>query len=49
MSKRVKINFETVNGDRYEILPPEKVAESRDRIRREMQRLRRERLKKMQK
>jgi hypothetical protein len=49
MSKRVKINFETVNSDRYEIPPPEKVAESRTRIRREMQRLRRERLKKMRK
>jgi len=49
MSKRVKINFETVNGDRYEILSPEKVAESCARIRREMQRLRRERLKRMQK
>jgi hypothetical protein len=49
MSKRVKINFETVNGDRYEILPPEKVAESRARIRCEMQKLHQERLKKMRK
>jgi hypothetical protein len=33
MSKRVKINFESINKGRYEIIPPEKVAESRERIR----------------
>jgi hypothetical protein len=32
MSKRAKINFETINKGRYEIIPPEKVAESRERI-----------------
>ena len=32
MSKRVKINFETVNKGKYEIIPPEKIAESRKRI-----------------
>ncbi len=32
MSKRVKINFETVNKGRYNIIPPEKIAESRKRI-----------------
>jgi len=32
MSKRVKINFETVNKGMYEIIPPEKIVESRQRI-----------------
>ena len=36
MSKRVKINFETINKGRYEIIPPEKVAESRERIKQNM-------------
>jgi hypothetical protein len=36
MSKRVKINFESINKERYEIIPPEKVAESRERIRQNM-------------
>jgi hypothetical protein len=36
MSKRVKINFETVNKGRYEIIPPEKIAESRERIKQNM-------------
>jgi len=33
LSKRVKINFESINKERYEIIPPEKVEESRERIR----------------
>ena len=32
MSKRVKINFETINKGEYEIIPPENIAESRKRI-----------------
>lgn len=36
MSKRVKIDFETVNKGRYEIIPPEKIAESRERIKQNM-------------
>jgi len=32
MSKRVKINFETINKGKYEIIPPDKIAESRERI-----------------
>ena len=32
MSKRVKINFETVNKGKYEIIPPEKIAESKKMI-----------------
>lgn len=32
MGKRKKINFETINEGRYEIIPPEKIAESRIRI-----------------
>ena len=43
MSKRVKINFETVNEGKYEIIPPEKVAESNARIKKEMNALRRNR------
>jgi hypothetical protein len=38
MSKRVKINFETVNKGKYEIIPPEKIAESRKRIAENMRR-----------
>jgi hypothetical protein len=36
MSKRVKINFENINNGKYEIIPPEKVAESRERIKQNM-------------
>jgi hypothetical protein len=36
MSKRVKINFEIINKGRYEIIPPEKIAESRERIKQNM-------------
>jgi hypothetical protein len=36
MSKRVKINFESINKERYEIIPPEKVSESRERIKQYM-------------
>jgi len=32
MSKRVKVNFETVNKGRYKVIPHEKVNESRRRI-----------------
>ena len=36
MSKRVKINFKTVNKGRYEIIPHEKIAESREQIKQNM-------------
>ena len=36
MAKRIKINFETVNGDNYEIIPPEDIAKTNERIKREM-------------
>ena len=36
LSKRVKINFESINKERYEIIPPEKVEESRERIKQNM-------------
>lgn len=32
MGKRVKINFETVNKGKYEIIPPEEMEKSRKRI-----------------
>ena len=32
MSKRVKINFETVNKGKYEIIPPEEIEKSRKQI-----------------
>ena len=36
MSKRIKINFESINKGKYGIIPPEKVAESRERIKQNM-------------
>lgn len=36
MSKRVKINFETINEGKYKIIPPEKIAESNSRIKEAM-------------
>lgn len=36
MSKRVKINFETITKGEYEIIPPEKIAESNARIKKAM-------------
>lgn len=35
-TKRVKINFETVNHGRYKIIPPQKVAETNARIKKAM-------------
>ncbi len=32
MSKRVKINFETINKGKYTIIPPEDIEKSRKRI-----------------
>ena len=32
MSKRVKINFETINKGKYELIPTKKVVESKQRI-----------------
>ena len=39
-SKRVIINFETINGGNYEIIPPEKIAESSARINKAMKKFR---------
>jgi len=39
MSKRVKINFETINKGNYEIIPPEKIDESRKRIAKNMRKI----------
>lgn len=36
MSKRVKISFETINEGKYEIIPPEKIAETNERIKKAM-------------
>ena len=36
MSKRVKINIETINKGKYEIIPPEKIAETNARIKKAM-------------
>ena len=36
MSKRVKISFETINEGKYEIIPPEKIAETNARIKKAM-------------
>ena len=36
MSKRVKIDFESINKGKYEIIPPEKIAETNARIKKEM-------------
>lgn len=36
MSKRIKINFETVNGDNYEVIPPEDIAKTNERIKKNM-------------
>lgn len=37
---RKKINFDTVNGDNYEIISPEKIEESRVRIKKELRKKR---------
>lgn len=39
MSKRIKINFETVNGGKYEIIPKEKIAETNARIKENMKKI----------
>ena len=36
MSKRIKINFETVNGDNYKVIPPEDIAKTNERIKKEI-------------
>lgn len=40
MSKRVKINFETINKGKYEIIPCEKIHETNKRIKEVMRKLR---------
>jgi hypothetical protein len=40
MSKRVKINFETINKGKYEIIPWEKIHETNKRIKEAMRKLR---------
>ncbi len=42
MSKRTKINFETLNEDMYEIIPAEKIEECNMRIRKAMKKKRKE-------
>jgi hypothetical protein len=39
MSKRIKINFETINKGKYEIIPPQEIAESNARIKKAMKNL----------
>lgn len=39
MSKRIKINFETINKGEYEIIPPEKITESNARIKKAMKKI----------
>lgn len=36
MSNRIKINFETINKGKYEIIPPKEIAESNARIKKAM-------------
>jgi hypothetical protein len=36
MRERVKINFESLNQGKYEVIPPEKIAGSRERIKQNM-------------
>lgn len=33
MSKRVKINFNTINGNNYTVIPAKDIAETNERIR----------------
>ena len=40
MSKRVKINFETINQGKYQIIPWEKIYEMNNRIKEAMRKLR---------
>jgi hypothetical protein len=40
MSKRIKINFETINKCKYEIIPWEKIHETNKRIKGAMRKLR---------
>jgi len=42
MSKRVKINFETINKGKYEIIPPKLIHETNERIRENMKKIIRE-------
>lgn len=39
MSKRIKINFETINKGRYEIIPWEKIHETNKRIKKALRKL----------
>jgi hypothetical protein len=40
MSKRVQLNFETINKGKYEIIPWEKIHETNKRIKEAMRKLR---------
>jgi hypothetical protein len=46
MSKRVKIKFDTNNKGKYEIIPPEKIAETIIKIKKAMRELKKRKLKK---
>lgn len=39
MSKRIKINFDRINGDKYEVITPEKSVEYNERIKNEMKKI----------
>ena len=39
MSKRIKINFETINKGKYEIIPSEKIHETNKRIKKALRKL----------
>lgn len=45
-AKKYKINFETVNGNKFEIIPPDKIAASNKRIKEKMKNVNREFIKK---
>lgn len=38
MNKRIKIEFKEIMKGKYKIIPPEEIAESKKRIRKEMRR-----------
>lgn len=39
ISKRIKINFETINKGKYEIIPSEKIHETNKRIKKALRKL----------
>ena len=43
MAKRTKINFEIINKGKYSIIPPDKIEEVRQRIKKAMRKFRKKR------